>query len=361
MTAALRLGVVGAGAITRLRHLPAICLHPDKVRITAVTDMLPGAALSLAEQIGGASVFNDLDSLLKSGEIDAAIVATPHFLHFEQAHRLMEAGVPALVEKPLVTRLDDLRRLRSASERTGTLLVSGQMQRFDPVNVLARRWIESDPSRFGDLVSFSMRSWQDITEYTAHAGSGHWLLDGARAGGGVVVSLAVHQLDLLRYLSGVDYAEVTAVGRFAKPFYGGAESSAVVLLTMSNGAVGTLNSTYAAPRGFQSESLSLFGEHGGFSRAFQDQGSYHGPLLYSSAHDWDIVDFSSESARQELGLVSDLGSDPFENQILHFVSAVRGEAPPINTVVENFNTVACLAAINEALLAPGSAISIPTT
>lgn len=360
MTEPFRLGVIGTGAISRY-HANAAAPHADQVRITAVADSNLAAAESFAAEIGGASVFDSTEALIASGEIDGAIVATPHFLHFAQALQLVEAGVPALVEKPLVTNLEDLRALRDAAARTGTLLVAGQMQRFDPVNVLARQWAEADEERFGQLASFSMRSWQDITAYTANVGLGHWLLNGELAGGGVVVSLAVHQLDLMRYLSGTDYATVTAVGQFAEPFHTGAESSAAVLITMSNGAMGTLHSTYNAPRGFQSESLSIFGENGGFTRDFRTQGLYHGPLLYSGAHTEDLIDFSSPETVSELGLLTDLHVNPFENQLLHFARAARGEVAPLNSVTDNFNTIACIAAINQALLEPGKTITVPTT
>jgi predicted dehydrogenase len=358
MAGPLRLGILGTGAIAR-RHAGAIAAHPDQVRITAVCDTDASAAGRFAATIGQVHQYGELDQLIDSGQVDAVIVATPHFLHCQQALRLVQARLPTLVEKPLVTTLADLRALRDAAAATGPLVVAGQMQRFDKVNVTARRWIEQDESRFGQMTSFALRSWQDITEYVAAIGGSHWLLDGERAGGGVVVSLAVHQIDLLRYLSGTDYAQVIAMGAFDKPFHTGAESTAVVLITMANGAVGTLHSAYLAPRGFQSESMTLFGAHGGFTKDFRAQG-YHGPLLYSPAHDDQRVNFSDPERVASLGLAPGLGDNPFENQILHFARAVRGEAQPLNTVEDNFNTIACIDAINQALLTPGVAVDVPT-
>lgn len=358
MPSPVRLGVVGTGAISRL-HAAAVAAHPEAAAITAVTDVDGAAAAAYADHVGpGVKVFDDLETLIASGVVDAVVVATPHHLHATQAMQLVAAGVPALVEKPLVTDLDDLRALRDAVERRGSLLVAGHMQRFDPVNVLARHWIDADPSRFGALQSFAMRSWQDITAYTGRLGPGHWLLDGARAGGGVVVSLAVHQLDLLRYLGGTDYATVTAVGTFGPPFHGGAEAGAAVLLTTRNGASGTLHSTYAAPRGFQSESVSLFGEHGGFTRDFRPHGLYHGPLLYCAAHEEEVVDLSAVTDPRQLGLSVELGGDQFSEQLLHFVRAVRDTTRPENTVARNFNTIACIAAVNTALRHPGTTVAV---
>jgi predicted dehydrogenase len=359
MVPPVRLGIVGTGAVSR-RHAAAIALNPEFVHITAIADANAGAASAFAADFGDIQVFADLEELAASGEIDAAIVATPHFLHFEQALRLVEAGIPVLVEKPLVTNMNDLRTLRAAAAQYGTLVVAGQMRRFDPENVLARRWTQADPSRFGQMTTFNMRSWQDITAYTEHVGLSHWLLDGTLAGGGVVVSLAVHQLDVVRFLGGADYASVTAIGAFTEPFHSGAEATASVLITMTNGAMGTLHSTYNAPRGFQSESLSVFGEHGGFSRDFRPKGDYEGSLLYSPAHSEDIIDFSSVEPVGDFGLIPELVANPFENQIIHFARAINGEVEPINTIADNFNTIACVAAINQALHNPGTTVHVET-
>lgn len=356
----VRIGIVGTGAISRL-HREAILTNPTEVVLAAVFDTNVAAAQQFAVDLNGVKIFADLGELISSGTIDAAIVATPHFTHFSQAMQLVESGVPVLVEKPLVTTLEDLRALRDAAASKKVMVVAGQMQRFDPTNALARRWMDADPSRFGELESFSLRSWQDITAYTAKVGLKHWLLDGQLAGGGVVVSLAVHQLDLLRFLSGADYAEVTALGSFSPPFHNGAESSAAVLLKMSNGASGTLHSTYNAPRGFQSESMTLFGDRGGFTREFGEVGSYGGALLYSTDHGRDIIDFSHVSHRGQFDLVSELSESSFSNQIVHFARAVRGLVPPINSILVNFNTIACIAAINQSILEGGHAVPVRTT
>lgn len=353
----LRIGIVGTGAISRL-HLAAINVNPEQVRLTAVFDTNAAAANEFASLSPDVTVYTDFESFINSGNIDAAIVATPHFLHFEQAIRLVETKIPVLVEKPLVTTIEDLRTLRDAAAINDVIVVAGQMQRFDPTNVLARRWADADPTRFGELTSFSLRSWQDITAYTERIGLDHWLLDGGLAGGGVVVSLAVHQLDLLRYLGGTDYAEVTALGAFSEPFHNGAEADASVLIRMSNGAIGTLHSTYNGPRGFQSESMSLFGQHGGFTREFRSIGDYSGSLLYSTAHGEDVVNFTEVARQDQYDLVPELSESSFSNQIVHFARAIRGDAVPRNTLDGNFNTIACLVAINRSIREGGATVSV---
>jgi hypothetical protein len=71
------------------------------------------------------------------------------------------------------------------------------MLRFANDVIWLKEWISQDPGNFGPLGTFDIQSWQNILAYVNSTGGlKHWLLDGKAAGGGVVVSLAVHQLDL---------------------------------------------------------------------------------------------------------------------------------------------------------------------
>ncbi len=362
-TAPTRIGIVGTGAIARM-HIEAALSSADDVVITAICDPNPAALAATSTLLPDAKLFTSLPDLLGSGDIDAGIVATPHFLHASQALAFAAAGVPVLVEKPLVTSLDELRALRDAAGESDTLVIAGQMHRFDRPNVLARRWIDADSGRFGELTSFSLFCWQDITQYTASVGLTHWLLDGALAGGGVVVSLAIHQLDVVRYLGGQDYAEVSARGVFAAPFHNGAEASASVLVTMGNGAAGTMFADYQAPRAFAGESISIFGDKGGLGSQNRALGSYLGPLVYAPAHEIDpVLDFTAlaqDATAPEAALIADLVENRFANQLIHFARAVRGEVLPINTVAENFNSVACIDAINRSIREEGVSVTVAT-
>lgn len=356
-----RIGIVGTGTIARA-HIEAAKLVGDDAVITAICDSNEIALRNAALELPDAKLFSSIDELLASGEIDAGIVATPHFLHAEQAMSFALAAVPVLVEKPLVINLTELRRLREVAESTNTLVVAGQMHRFDTTNVLARRWLDQNPDKFGELAAFEMHCWQDITEYAAAVGTSHWLMDGRLAGGGVVISLAVHQLDAVRFLGGNDYAQVSARGSFLPPFHDDAESSASALVSMTNGATGTIFASYNAPRAFASESFSLFGSHGGLGRQNRPFGDYLGPLLWASSHDVDdVVDFSSiarDAEHPESALVADLTPDPFANQLAHFARAVRGEVNPVNSLEENFNTIACIEAISQSLRLDGDPVDV---
>ena len=230
----LRLAMIGTGAIAKL-HLPAFLTRPDVVRLSRICELNSEAAANLARQLPyPVPVEPDYRRLIDAEDVDAALVALPHHLHYPVAAELVQAGIPVLVEKPLTCTLQEARQLHAISQKNQTPVVSGQMLRFSREANSLKDWIIADPQNFGALRTFDLQSWQNILAYTHSAsGPGHWLRDGEKAGGGVVISLAIHQLDLIRFLSGQDFVETTALGRFDEPFQRGAESCAVVLLKMS--------------------------------------------------------------------------------------------------------------------------------
>lgn len=354
----LRIAIVGAGGISR-RHRTAILALPEAAMMVAVCDARTDAAQSLAASMPEpVATYCDHRALIEAGGFDAAIVALPHFLHFSVARDFVEAGIPVLVEKPLTCTLDETRELRALSERLDVPVVAGQTQRFNREGFWLRNWLQQEPLGFGALRSFDIHSWQNLPGYLygtlgLPAGGDHWLLDGKRAGGGVVISIAVHQLDLVRFITGRNYVEVMATGRYEPPFYNGAESSAVALLRMDDGSSGALHANYLAVRTPYNEAMHLFGEHGTIVQHAEQIGQFHGPLLFSSdggapATAW--ADMYRDFAKLPDAEITSLSPDPFVNQLSAFAQAIRSGIEPTNNIAENFNTMACIEAIRESLL-----------
>ncbi len=353
----LRLAIVGAGGISR-RHRTALLAMPDEAKLVGVCDSRADAAEALASSLPEpAESFTDHRSMIDSGRFEAAIIALPHFLHFPVAKDFVEAGIPVLVEKPLTCTLDETRELRTLSKRHGVPVVAGQTQRFNREGFWLREWVRTEPLGFGGLRSFDIHSWQNLPAYLygtlgLPTGADHWLLDGKRAGGGVVTSIAVHQLDLVRFITGRDYAEVMAIGRFEPPFYNDAESSAVVLMKMSDGSSGSLHANYLAVRTPYNEAMHLFGEHGTIVQHAEQIGQFHGPLYFGSdggqqATAWS--DMYRGIERLPDSEIAGLSADQFINQMSSFVRAIREGSLPANNIEENFNTMACIQAIHDSL------------
>jgi len=353
----VRFGIIGAGGISR-HHLTAFRELPDIAQLVAVADTDLGRAEDLASRApSGAVVFDDYQRLLELTHVDAVIIALPHFLHAQVGIDAVQAGLPALIEKPLTCTLDETRRLRDLSIERNVPVVAGQMRRFNREAVWLQRAITQQPESFGELRSFTIHSWQNLLAYLYGVlglpnGSDHWLLDGKRAGGGVVISLACHQIDLLRFLTGLDVHRVTAHGRFDAPFYNGAESAASVLIEMENGASGVLHANYLTSRTPHHEALYLFGEHGMAAQHAEAVGQYHGAFIFGSGAVGDATSWNDQYAGiQQVPAeeMIDLHEDPFVEQLSAFARALVAGSQPMNRIQENFNTMAALQAISDSL------------
>jgi len=144
----------------------------------------------------GIPVFADHRKILESlnGVIDGVLITTPHFLHAPMASDVLKAGLPALVEKPLVCNLEEMRLLQSL-EKPGAFVQAGQMQRFGREENWIKTWLASEA--FGEPRLFNLDICQNIDCYT-HGSEDFRILDKARAGGGIVISVAIHILDLAK-------------------------------------------------------------------------------------------------------------------------------------------------------------------
>ncbi len=355
MSLPLKVGIIGAGVIARGHHVAAFRKRPDRIVLAAVCDPARDLALALAAEAGGnAAIFADHREMLSAASIDAVIIATPHHLHAQLAEDCVLAGKPVLVEKPLVCNLAEMRRLRQLSAERRVPVVAGQMRRFEPEARWLRNWIASAPENFGNLVSFDIQAWQNLEGYVFPSGAGHrhWLLDGARAGGGVTISLAIHQLDLIRFLFNADFAAVTAHGRFDPPFHGGAESTAVVLLSMTNGAHGVLHANYLAPRVPYCEALTAFGANGTIIQHAEKLGDYRGHFSFSSSGGQRTTAWNQQFEGflpVPSGAFDGMDPDSFVNQLVAFAEAITSGRTPANSIDENFNTIACIEAIHQSM------------
>jgi predicted dehydrogenase len=357
VAAPLRFAIIGAGGISRA-HRAAFEARSDIAELTAVCDARVELATEFAAPLSTKpAIVGDYRELLDRAKIDAAIIALPHFLHFPIARDFVAAGIPVLIEKPLTCTLDEARQLRDLSETHGVPVVAGQMRRFNREAAWLHRWLKRAPDEFGELRTFDMQSWQDLRAYL-HGPLGlppsadHWLLDGKRAGGGVVISLAVHQLDLLRFITGLDYAEVYATGRYDPPFYNEAESSAIVHLKLNNGASGALHANYLTARTPLHEAMHLFGDHGMIVQQADQIPQYHGPFRFATSRgalpaSWDDQHDGIQLVPE--GEIADLDPNPFVNQLVAFTASLRAGTEPVNSVRENFNTLACIDAVHRSL------------
>ena len=183
----LRLAVLGLGRGAVLT-VPALAAHPE-IEIVAACDPNP-AALAGFGQPGFASAAE----LFDWGRFDAVYIASPHEFHAEHAVMAARAGKHALVEKPMAVTLAEARAMVAAADAAGTVLMIGPSHGYDPPVDLAARLIASGEA--GAVRLIEARNFTDFLYRPRRPAE----LEAA-LGGGVVLSQATHQVDIVRRLA----------------------------------------------------------------------------------------------------------------------------------------------------------------
>lgn len=354
---AVRIAFIGAGAINQA-HLAAFEAHPERVRVVGVADPFLEQARRLADPFG-ALAREDPAAMLDElrGGLDAVLVTTPHWLHVRHAALALERGLPVLIEKPAACTLAELRELQALERRHGAFAQAGQMQRFGREENWLKGWLGSPD--FGEPRLFNLDVYQNIEGYVSGKPD-PWILDGRRAGGGIVISVAVHILDLLRYWFEDDFVEVSAFGRFDPPMHGGAESVCTAILRSRRGMVGTLNCSYTTARCPYSQRSLVFGTRGTLAQHLDKiGGGYAGPYYLSTdggrpSPVWDMMYSGfgcvSERMKSEPGFAPEARHGAFVNQMLAFAENVRAGRAGENSLERNLNTIATVEALGRAML-----------
>ena len=197
----VRYAVVGTGWISQIAFMPAIA-QTGNSEMTAIVSGSPGNARKLAEFYGISDVYSyeHYGDMLKSGKVDAVYVALPNSQHAAFAVPALEAGIHALVEKPLATTRQECEAMIAASERSGARLMTAYRLHSEPGTLEA-----IDMIRRGEIGE--PRIFSSDFAFPVPAGN-HRLL--AEHWGGPLQDLGVYCVNAVRHLFGAEPTEVVA-------------------------------------------------------------------------------------------------------------------------------------------------------
>lgn len=194
----VQVGIVGLGQLVREVHLP-ILRQLRSARVVAIADPYPGAVEQCLPMTENARAYSSLDALLEDDRVEAVLVASPSGEHAQQAQRVLAAGKALYLEKPIGSTAEEGRAVALAARGAAAPAAMGFNYRFHPMIQHARRALQE--GKFTGVRR--VRSCFSIAPRPLPA----WKLKRS-SGGGVLLDLASHHFDLLRYLLG---AEITAV------------------------------------------------------------------------------------------------------------------------------------------------------
>jgi myo-inositol 2-dehydrogenase/D-chiro-inositol 1-dehydrogenase len=227
MTEMFRLGVVGAGRMGRT-HLAALA-SSQRVKVVAVAETMETTREELTAE--GYAVCAELRDLLRRGDLDGILIATPSDHHLDVVAQAAAAGIPILCEKPCgITSAQALRAAELAAERSVPLQVA-YWRRFVPELQHLKARISS--GAFGEIYFVACYQWDEQPPSAAFR---------ARSGG-IFVDMAVHEFDQMQWLTGQKLSQISVVRAqtSADPTAEGDPDSAAALCTLDHGATGLVS------------------------------------------------------------------------------------------------------------------------
>jgi predicted dehydrogenase len=267
----VKIGVIGTGGIANGAHLPGYSQIPDECEIFALCDIDPKALKSTAEKYPVKHKFEDYKKLLEMPEIDAVSVCTPNYVHYAPTVDALKAGKHVLCEKPIAMNAKEAAEMVKTARREGKILQIGYNSRFAPSNQLLKKFI--DAGELGDIYYARAQAMRV-------RGIPGWgvFIDKSKQGGGPLIDIGVHILDLTLWLMGhpkPTYASGVTYQKFGKRsdivgFMGQwdyknftVEDMAAALIRFENGATVVLESSFVANIKEELNNTTLLGTEGG--------------------------------------------------------------------------------------------------
>lgn len=259
MVSPLQTAVIGTGNMA-CGHITRMLQQTDTTHIRVVCEPSAeswGAAVTRFEEAGLAPPPNvpDLEQLLDDhgAALDAALIVTPHNLHYSQASMCLEAGLDVLLEKPMVMDAAEAVRLIETCDRTGRLLVVAFNGSMSPnirtaVNILRA-------GELGTVQSITATVWQDWDSLT----QGTWRQVPEISGGGFLFDTGAHMLNTVVDLAGEEFVEVSA---WLDNLGGPVDLLGVVIGRLASGALVTLHGCGRSAPGFIDSDVRVYGTQG---------------------------------------------------------------------------------------------------
>lgn len=231
----VKIGIIGVGNMGSSHAKNIIAGNVPGAKLTALCDVNPDRLKAFPDQ----KHFNDGEEMINSGEVDAVIIATPHYPHTTLGIAALKAGLHTLVEKPISVHKADCERLIAAHTDKKVVFAAMFNQRTDPRYIKLRELITSGQLGKINRVNWIITDWFRTGAYYA---SGGWRATWSGEGGGVLLNQCPHQLDLMQWLFGMPtkVRSYCQIGRFHNIEV---EDDVTAYLQYANGATGVFITT----------------------------------------------------------------------------------------------------------------------
>ena len=338
------IGLIGNGGICKAVHVPAYLGDP-RARVTAVCDIIGERAAYLRDTyFPEAKVYTDYRELLRDPAIDAVDICTPNDLHSEIAVAALRANKHVFCEKPDAIDVEKVLAMKEAAEQSGKVLMVMRNNRFSAASQYLKGFLEE--GRAGELYC-GRCGW---IRRRGVPGKGGWFTTKARSGGGPLIDLGVHMIDLAVWLMGnpkpvavsaaayrkfddsdlsdsanADFGDKNAAGTFD------VEDLAMGLIRFENGAVLQIEFSWASNIKRESRFVELRGTKAGIK---WEDGQAE---IYTEEHG-RLLDIAPVPARDDNG---------HRDNLRHFLDVLTTGAAPCYRPQQGVDMIRILRAVYE--------------
>ena len=314
----IKWGVIGCGGIADRRTLPGMMLA-DNAELIAVMDANKAAADSCKEKYNAKYAFDNIEDVLAIDEIQAVYIASPVFCHKEQAMAAADAGKDILIEKPVGLTAAEAEEIAAYCEAKGVKMGVGFMMRFHAYHEKMKEIVQS--GKIGEIVSAraQLTCWYPEMENC-------WRQDMKLSGGGAMMDMGVHCVDLIRYITGLEVQEAAGIcGN--QVFKYSVEDAGAVIMKLSNGAIAYVDANFNIPDAAAKCKIEFYGTKGSIfaqGTISQVEGGEIEVLCADSSAGYDANQDRNDVAPLEVSV--EFGN-MYTKEIESFGRAVAGTAP----------------------------------
>ncbi len=338
----IKVGIIGTGSISEF-HVAGYKKLIDVCEVEAVCDIDKVKVENFAKKHGIKNSYTDYNEMLANHKLDGVSVCTWNSVHMDASIAALEKKMGVLCEKPMAINANEAIKMQEVAKKNNSLLMIGFVRRFGNDTEIAKDFI--DKGNLGDI-------YYAKAKYLRRSGSpGGWFKDKRYSGGGPLIDLSVHVVDLVKYLAnnpkpisayGVTYSNLGpnrakgASGYLVEDgdqYQFNVEDLALAMIKFDNGMTLFVETSFNLNIKKDENSIELFGTKGGLKISPDVE-------LYTELAD-RFVDVSCHgaSALSFTGL--------FEREIAHFVDCLRGETSCISTGQDGLEIMKIIDAVYE--------------
>ena len=310
-------GVIGAGGIADRRTIPGMLLA-ENAEIVAVMEVTQEFADRLAEKYKVPYAYDCVEALLDNPDVEAVYIASPVSEHYTQVKLAALKGKHILLEKPLAVTSEQGEELVALCEKQEVLFAAGMMMRFHAYHQKAKEVVFS--GIMGDIIIMraQLSCWYpDIP--------GAWRQTKAISGGGSLMDMGIHCIDLLQFISGQEVTRVTAITA-TRTFNYEVEDTACALLEFKNGAIGFVDTCNNIPDNAVQGRLEVYGTKGSILTA-GTIGQAEGGEFKLTLSDVEDYDAAQNRVQNEGATVDVTFGNMYTKEVESFGESILSDVP----------------------------------